>query len=73
MHETQDSPVQDGHDDATNEQELDGIVEQVRSDLGSGHTHESALEMLRQRTTESKIEVSEERLRELAERLSSPS
>lgn len=66
MRETQDSPIQDGSDDASNDERLAGIVEQVRTDVGSGHTHESVLELLSQRVRETGVDVEESRLRELA-------
>ncbi|QEE62151.1 hypothetical protein FVA74_11640 [Salinibacterium sp. dk2585] len=71
MRETQDGPIQDGSDDASNEQRLDGIIEQVRSDLRQGHTHESAEQMLRQRVRETGVELSDERIAEIARGLSS--
>ncbi|WP_403021108.1 hypothetical protein [Salinibacterium sp. GXW1014] len=71
MRETQDGPIQDGSDDATNEQRLDGIIEQVRSDIREGHTHEPAEQMLRQRVRETGVEVSDERIAEIARGLSS--
>lgn len=70
MRETQDEPIQDGSDDASNDERIQGIVEQVRSDLRSGHTHESAEQMLRQRFAESQVEVSDDRLAKLAAELS---
>lgn len=72
MRETQDGPIQDGSEDATNQQRLDGIVEQVRSDIREGHAHESAEQLLRQRVRETGVEVSDERLAEIARSLSSP-
>lgn len=70
MSETQDAPIQDGSDDATNQQQLDGILEQVRSDIRNGHTHESPEQLLRQRVRESGVDVSDERLAQLAQGLS---
>lgn len=70
MAETQDSPIEHGSDDATDEQALSGIVEQVRADIDLGHTNEPVLQLLRQRSAEADLEVSEERLQQLAEQIS---
>jgi hypothetical protein len=72
MRDTQDGPIQDGSDDASNEDKVTGIVEQVRSDIRHGHTHESTEELLAQRFRETGVEVSEERLRQIAQELSPP-
>ena len=69
MSNTQDAPIEDGSDDATNEQAVQGILEQVRADIGMGHTHESPAELLRERFTQSGVQVSEERLSALAAEL----
>lgn len=72
MPPTQDSPIEDGHDDATNQQELDGIVEQVRADVALGHTHGPVADLLRQRAREANVDVSEEQLAQLAAKMSGP-
>lgn len=71
MSDTQDAPIQDGSDDATNTQKLDGIIEQVRSDMRNGNTHESAEQLLRERVRETGVDVSDERLAEIARDLPS--
>ncbi|MCW4386195.1 hypothetical protein OH146_10475 [Salinibacterium sp. SYSU T00001] len=66
MTDTQDGPIEDGSGDASNDEQLRGIVEQVRHDVASGRSHDTVLEELRQRTGETGIEVSDERLRQIA-------
>jgi hypothetical protein len=48
---TQNSPIEDGHDDATTGDKLAGLVEQVRADYQLGTTTDAAA-MLRQRLTD---------------------
>lgn len=66
---TQDAPIQDGSDDSTNDEQVSGIIEQVRADIDMGHTHEDVLVLLRQRFSETGTEVSNERMQQLAEQL----
>ena len=55
---TQDSPIQEGFDDADDDARIAGIIEQVRADalIGSGADVEAAL---RQRVAQARIEVPE--------------
>lgn len=61
----QDSPVMQGWSDATARQKIAGIVDQVRLDLYRGHRH-TAEELLRERFTQSRIEVDDDRVIALA-------
>jgi hypothetical protein len=72
MAETQDTPIEHGSDDASATEGLGGIVEQVRADIDLGHTNGSALDLLRQRASDAGIEVSEDRLAQLAAQISAP-
>jgi len=62
-------PIEDGHDDATDEARLDGMVEQVRADYLLGSS-DDALGMLRLRLADAGITVTDEKLTELAVRVS---
>ena len=35
--DTQDAPIEDGHDEATIEQKIDGVAQQMRGDAALGH------------------------------------
>ena len=61
---TQDSPIQDGHDDAAEEQKIAGIVAQARADHLLGTTQDAAT-MLQQRLIQAGIEVDRDRFDEL--------
>jgi len=56
---TQDSPTQDGHDDATDRDRLAGLVAQVRADYLLGTTSDAA-GMLRTRLSDAGVTVSDE-------------
>lgn len=62
---SQDSPVMQGWSDATARQKIAGIVDQVRLDLSRGH-HHTAEELLRERFTQTRLEVDDERVVALA-------
>jgi hypothetical protein len=62
---TQDSPIQDGSDDASLEQKLAGLVAQTRADYLQGVTTDVAAH-LQQRLIDSGIELSQERIEQLA-------
>src|SRR5690554_1591028 len=69
MDTQQNAPIEEGSDEATNDEAIDGVVEQVRADIQLGHTHEDVLTLLHQRFSEANIEISREREEELAEQL----
>lgn len=58
MSDTQDTPIEAGHDAATDNQRLAGILAQVRADLQLGHSND-ARELLTQRLHDAAIELSE--------------
>jgi hypothetical protein len=64
----QDAPIEQGSLDATDEQKIQGIIEQTRQDLLEGHGR-SSRELLTQRFEQSAIPISDERLTELSESL----
>jgi hypothetical protein len=53
---TQDSPIEDGHNDASDEARLAGLVQQVRADYLLGTTTDAEL-MLRTRLRDAGIEL----------------
>ena len=53
---TQDSPIEAGHDDASDESRLSGLVQQVRADYALGTATDPAL-MLRTRLRDAGIEL----------------
>jgi hypothetical protein len=57
---TQDSPIEAGHDDASDEARLVGLVQQVRADYLLGSTPDAAL-MLRTRLRDAGIELDDTR------------
>lgn len=66
MDDQQNAPIEEGSQESTNEERVQGVVAQVRADLNVGHTHEQVLVMLRERFSQSGIEASDERAEELA-------
>jgi hypothetical protein len=69
MDEFQTEPVEDGAMDATNEQRLAGVAQQVASDVSMDHTHDSVLAMLRDRCAETGVQATDEQLQSLAQRI----
>ncbi|WP_157155651.1 MULTISPECIES: hypothetical protein [unclassified Diaminobutyricimonas] len=69
MDEYQTEPVEDGAMDATNEERLAGVAQQVASDVSMDHTHESVLTMLRERCGETGVQATDEQLQALAQRI----
>jgi len=59
MSDTQDTPIEAGHNAATDDQRLAGILAQVRADLQLGHSNDSR-ELLTQRLHDAAIELSDE-------------
>ncbi|MCD2441539.1 hypothetical protein LQ757_04525 [Agromyces sp. SYSU K20354] len=49
--DTQDAPIEDGHDDATDDQRLEGVIQQVRGDVAIGNV-DDVRTMVRQRLSE---------------------
>jgi hypothetical protein len=69
MADFQNEPIEEGSLDAADEEKIDGIVEQVRSDLRLGHAHDPE-QSLRQRLFEAGMSVDEaefERIRDTLE------
>jgi hypothetical protein len=66
----QDEPVEEGHDDATAEDRIAGIVEQTRADIGSGHVAD-ARDTLGQRLHEAEIWVTEDEFEAILARVTS--
>jgi hypothetical protein len=58
MSDIQDTPIEAGHDAATDTQRLAGILAQVRADLQLGHSND-ARDLLTQRLHDAAIELSE--------------
>ena len=57
MSDTQDTPIEAGHDDATARERLAGILAQVRADLELGHSNDPR-DLLTQRLHDAGIELS---------------
>ncbi|MRG59901.1 hypothetical protein GE115_08465 [Agromyces sp. CFH 90414] len=57
-----DAPVEDGSNEATREEQIRGILAQVREDVRMGHAHDEEA-LLRQRLDEAGIPIAEEDLR----------
>ncbi|WP_173923455.1 hypothetical protein [Agromyces sp. Marseille-P2726] len=55
---TQDAPIEDGHDEATDDQRLEGVIQQVRADVALGNV-DGTREMVRQRLSEAGMPASE--------------
>ena len=66
--EIQNEPVEDGHDDATQSEKVDGIVEQTQQDVGQGNVTDVA-DALRQRLDDAGIAVGEAEFAELLARV----
>jgi hypothetical protein len=56
--DTQDAPIEDGHDEATDDQRLDGVIQQVRGDVALGNV-DNVREMVRQRLAEAGMPATE--------------
>ena len=69
MSDIQNTPVQDGHDEATQAQAAQGIVEQVRADIAMGHTGEAPSALIRERLQQAGITADDDQIMELVERL----
>lgn len=65
---TMDTPVEDGHDEATEQAKIDGIVAQMKGDLGAGHVDDTEV-MLRQRFDDAGITVTDEQVDDILARL----
>jgi hypothetical protein len=52
-------PIEDGHDDASDRDRLDGLVEQTKQDVAMGHV-DDAETALRQRLADAGIDVDDE-------------
>ena len=50
------TPVEDGHNDATHDDKLDGILEQMRADIAQGNVSDIA-DALRQRLDDTGVTV----------------
>lgn len=61
-------PVQDGHDAATDDQKIAGIVEQMRADLSQGNV-DDLREVLAQRLHDAELELSEAQFAKIAAEL----
>lgn len=57
-----DGPIEEGATEATREEKIRGILAQVQHDMDAGHAHDQE-DLLRQRLSESGIDVTEEQLR----------
>lgn len=62
------TPTQEGSLEATIEQKLEGLIEQMRADMARG-IHEHPLTVLEQRLADARIQLEEEEFSELAARL----
>lgn len=63
------SDTEHGHNTATPSEKLDGIVEQMRGDIGQGNVSD-VTDALRQRLADANLEVSEDEFRSILARLS---
>jgi hypothetical protein len=61
----QHSPIEDGHDDASQKDKLAGLVEQMQQDVAMGNVTDLD-DALRQRLTDSGIELDEQEFAALA-------
>jgi hypothetical protein len=52
--DTQDAPIEDGHDEATMDQKIDGVAQQMRGDVQLGHV-DDLRSMARQRLVEADL------------------
>lgn len=65
----QNQPIEEGHDDATTEAKVAGIVEQMRHDVALGNVSGVA-DALRQRFADSRITVDDDRFDEIVTEIS---
>lgn len=65
----QNQPIEEGHDDATTEAKVAGIVEQMRHDVALGNVSDVA-DALRQRFADSRITVNDDRFDEIVTEIS---
>ena len=66
----QNEPVEEGHDDATDAQKIDGIVEQTKQDALQGHVTDAA-DALGQRLHDAGLKVDATHFAELLARVTS--
>lgn len=59
MDDAQGTPIEDGHDDASNADKLSGLVEQMQQDVAAGNVTDVE-DALRQRLDDTGLEVGEE-------------
>jgi hypothetical protein len=64
----QSAPIEDGSDDASAQDRIDGIVEQTRADVAQGHVGD-VRDTLAQRLGDAGMEVSRDEFEELLARL----
>lgn len=69
MMDTQDEPVEHGHDDAGRAEKLAGLLEQMREDASQYHV-DNVAEALRQRLVDAGIQVSAEEFEDLLSEIS---
>lgn len=62
----QTTPREDGHDDASDRDKLDGIVEQMKQDVAQGHVDDTD-DALRQRLADAGLDVDDEEFAALAD------
>lgn len=65
----QNQPIEEGHDDATTEAKVAGIVEQMRHDVALGNVSDVG-DALRQRFADSRITVDDDRFDEIVTEIS---
>ena len=63
------SDTEHGHNTAAPDEKLDGIVEQMRGDMGQGNVSD-ARDALRQRLADASLEVSDDEFESILARLS---
>jgi hypothetical protein len=64
----QDTPIEDGHDDASQKDKLAGLVEQMQQDVAMGNVSDLD-DALRQRLNDTGIELDEQEFAALAARV----
>jgi len=71
MVDTQNSPIEDGANDALESEQIDGIVGQVRGDVAIGNEGDVE-QLLRERLRDAKISVTDEQFSELLAAVQAP-
>jgi len=71
MVDTQNSPIEDGANDALESEQIDGIVGQVRGDVAIGNEGDVE-QLLRERLSDAQISVSDEQFSELLAAVKAP-